>query len=73
MRRVIWLRTPTVIWLQVEEPFLSTIERTWLNYVRQTEIHTAELLMPEPSAFEVETASEKLKRHRSAGIDKIPP
>ena len=28
--------------------------------------------MPEPSAFEVEVAIEKLKRHKSPGIDQIP-
>jgi NADH:ubiquinone oxidoreductase subunit C len=32
-----------------------------VNYVRQTEVHTAEPLGPEPSAFEVEIAIEKLK------------
>jgi hypothetical protein len=34
-----------------------------VNDVRQTEIHTAEPLVPEPSVFEVETAIKKLKRH----------
>ena len=43
-----------------------------VNDVRQTEIHTAEPLVPEPSAFEVEMAIEKLKRHKSPGIDQIP-
>jgi len=33
-----------------------------LNVVRQREIHTAERLVPEPSAFEVEMAIEKLKK-----------
>ena len=28
--------------------------------------------MPEPSAFEVELATEKLKNHKSPGIDQIP-
>ena len=28
--------------------------------------------MPEPSAFEVELATEKLKRHKSPGTDQIP-
>jgi hypothetical protein len=32
-----------------------------VNDVRQTDIHTAEPLGPEPSAFEVEMANEKLK------------
>jgi len=39
----------------VEEPFLSATESTWLNDVRQTELHTAEPLVLEPSGFEVET------------------
>jgi hypothetical protein len=43
-----------------------------VNDVRQTEIHTAEPLVLEPSAFEVEMFIEKLKRHKSPGIDKIP-
>jgi hypothetical protein len=43
-----------------------------INYVRQTEIHAAEPLVPEPSASEVEMAIEKLKRHKSPGIDQIP-
>jgi hypothetical protein len=42
------------------------------NDVRQTEIHTTEQLVPEPSAFEVEKATEKLKRHKSPGTDQIP-
>jgi hypothetical protein len=33
-----------------------------VNDVRQTEIHTAEPLVPEPSDSEVEMAIEKLKR-----------
>jgi len=43
-----------------------------VNDVRQTELHTAEPLVPEPSAFEVELANEKLKSHKSPGIDQIP-
>jgi hypothetical protein len=43
-----------------------------VNDVRQAEIHTAEPLVPEPSAFEVELAIEKLKSHKSPGIDQIP-
>jgi hypothetical protein len=37
----------------------------------QTEIHTAEPLVPEPSSFEVETTTEKLKRHKSPGTDQF--
>ena len=36
-----------------------------VNDVWQTDIHTAEPLVPDPSAFEVELAIEKLKRHKS--------
>jgi hypothetical protein len=40
--------------------------------VRQTETHTAETLVPEPGAFEVEMANEKLTRRKSPGIYQIP-
>jgi len=43
-----------------------------VNDVRQAEIHTAVPLVPEPSDFEVELAIEKLKSHKSPGIDQIP-
>jgi len=40
-----------------------------INDVRRTEIHTAEPVVFEPSAFEIEVAIEKLKRHKSQGVD----
>jgi hypothetical protein len=43
-----------------------------VNDVRQTEVHMEEPLVSEPSAFEVEMAIEKLKSHKSPGIDQIP-
>jgi len=43
-----------------------------VNDVRQTEIHTAEPLVPEPSVFEFELAIENLKSHKSPGMDQIP-
>ena len=61
-----------------------SIMARWSNYfsqilnvhgvsdVRQAEIHTAEPLLPEPSALEFELAIEKLKSHKSPGIDLIP-
>jgi hypothetical protein len=52
--------------------FSQLLNVHWVNDVRQTEVHTAEPLVPEPSAFEVEMAIEKLKRHKSTGIDQIP-
>ena len=53
-----------------------SIMARWRNYfsqqlnvhevkdVRQAEIHTIESLTPEPSAYEVELAIEKLKNHK---------
>jgi hypothetical protein len=61
-----------------------SIMARWRNYfsqilnvhrvsdVRQAEIHTAEPLVPEPSALEVELAIEKLKSHKSLCNDQIP-
>ena len=61
-----------------------SIMARWRNYfsqilnlhrvsnVRQAEIHTAESLVPEPRALELELAIEKLKSHKSPGIDQIP-
>jgi hypothetical protein len=43
-----------------------------VNDVRQTEIHTAEPLLPEPCAFEDVMATENLKRHKSWGTNQIP-
>ena len=42
-----------------------------VSEVRQAGIHTAEPLVPEPSALEIELAIEKLKSHKSPGIDQI--
>ena len=58
----------------MEELFLPAVECTvhGVNDVRQAEIHTAEPLVPEPSAFEVGLAIQKLKSHKSPGIDQIP-
>jgi hypothetical protein len=35
-------------------------------------MHRAEPFVPEPSYFEVEVGTEKLKRYESQGIDPIP-
>jgi len=40
--------------------------------VGQAEIHTAERLVPEPSASEFELAIDKLKSHESSSIVQIP-
>jgi len=43
-----------------------------VNDVRQAEIHTAEPLLPEPSAFEFELPIEKLQSHNSKRSYQIP-
>ena len=40
--------------------------------IGQTEIHTAEPLVPDPSASEVELAIDKLKSHKPPGIAQLP-
>jgi hypothetical protein len=40
--------------------------------VRQTEMHTAEPFVPDPSSSEVEVAIGKLKSYKSPGVDQIP-
>ena len=42
-------------------PFSQLFNVHGVNDVRQTEIHTAETLVPEPRAFEVEMAIENLE------------
>jgi hypothetical protein len=36
-----------------------------INDIRQTDMHTAEPLVPEPNSFEAEIGIEKLKRYKS--------
>jgi hypothetical protein len=43
-----------------------------VNDVRQREIHTAEPLVPQTSAFEIELAIENLRSHRLSNIVQIP-
>jgi hypothetical protein len=56
----------------VEELLLSATECTGGRCIRQTEIHTAEPFVPEPSAAEVEITIRKLKRYKVPGSDQIP-
>jgi len=51
--------------------YLQLLNAHGVNDVKQTEIHTAEPLVSEPSECEFEFATEKLKRHKSPGIDQI--
>jgi hypothetical protein len=52
--------------------FYQLLNVNGFDEVRQAEMHTAEPLVPEPCAFEVEVVIEKLKRHKSQGTDQIP-
>jgi hypothetical protein len=40
--------------------------------IKQTEIHTAEPFVPEPSAAEVQVTIRKIKRYKAPGSDQIP-
>jgi hypothetical protein len=51
--------------------FSQTLNLYGVSDIRQGEIHTAEPLVPESCAVEVELANEKLS-HKSPGIDQIP-
>ena len=44
--------------------FFQLLNVHGVNDIKYTDIHTAELLVPEPSAPEVELAIEKLKSHK---------
>jgi hypothetical protein len=52
-------------------PFFQLFNVHGVSDVRQAEIHTAEPLVPELSAFKFEMASGKLQRHKSPGIVQI--
>jgi hypothetical protein len=42
-----------------------------ISDVRQIEIRTAELLVPDPSPFEIESATAKLEKYNLPGSDQI--
>jgi hypothetical protein len=52
--------------------FSQLLNVSGVNDCEQVEVLTAEPLVPEPSAFEIQLAIEKLKCHRSPGIDQTP-
>jgi hypothetical protein len=63
--------------LEIHSTFLHLIVCHLLNVqgpggIRQTEIHTAEPFVPEPSTGEVEVAIRKLKRYEAPGSNRIP-
>jgi hypothetical protein len=55
----------------IEELLLQLLNVHRISDVRQTEIHTAELLVPEPSPFEGEIALVKLKKYKLPDSDQI--
>ena len=65
-----WLQSPTVLWLGGGT--ISPSYSACMGLRMLAEIHTAEPLVHEPSASEVELAINKLKSHKSPGIDQIP-
>ena len=67
-----WLQTPTVLWIGRGSISPSYSTCMGVKVVGQAEIHTADPLVPEPSDSEVELAIDKLKSHKSPGIDEIP-
>jgi hypothetical protein len=52
--------------------FCQLLNVQGLGSIRQTEIHTAEPLVPEPSAAEVDIAIRKMKMYKAPGSDQIP-
>jgi len=67
---VIWLQIPTVpYWLG--GGIISLSYGTYMGLMN-LEIHTAQTLVPEPSAFGVEMAIEMLKRCKSTGNGQFP-
>ena len=62
---------PHSIWSKWRNHFSQLVNIHGVN-VRQTAKHTAEQLVPELSAFEVEMAIEKLNKQKSPGTDQIP-
>ena len=58
------------IFTKMRNQFSQLFSVHGVNDVRQTVIHTAESLVPEPSSLEMFVG--KIKRHKSSGIDQIP-
>jgi hypothetical protein len=59
---VTWLDSHSIL-ARWENHFSQLLNVHGVNDDRQTQIHTAEPLVAEPSAFEVGMAIKKLKRH----------
>ena len=66
------MQTPTVLWVGGGNYFSQLFNVHGVKDVGQAETHTAEPLVPEPCASEVELVIDKLKSYKSPGIDQIP-
>jgi hypothetical protein len=53
--------------------FSQLLNANGVNNFRRTDLHTAEILVPDPSVLEFELAIENLKGHQSPGTDQISP
>jgi hypothetical protein len=56
----------------VKHYFFQLLNVHRVSDVRQTEIHTSELLVLHPSNFDVGSAIANLRRYKSTGSDQIP-
>jgi len=72
MRQVTWWQTPTALWLGGGTISPSYSMCMGLRAFGRAEVHTAELIVTEPSGSEFELAIDKLKSHKSPGIYPIP-
>jgi hypothetical protein len=59
-----------IIMVRWRNYFSQILNLHGVSDVRQAKIHTAEQLVPEPGALEVELAIEKLKSHKSPALIK---
>jgi hypothetical protein len=66
------LADPHKIFNRWKNYFCQLLNVHMVGGARQTEMHTAEPFVPQPSASEVEAAIGKLKRYKSPGVDQIP-
>jgi hypothetical protein len=71
MRKVICFAVSHSILARWRNYFSQLLNVHGLIDVSQTGVHTAEPLVTEPSAFEVDLAIQKLKTHKLPGIDQI--
>jgi hypothetical protein len=69
--RMVILADPQSVLNRWRNFFNQVLNIHGVHNVRQKCIHTAELLVPEPSHVEVEIAIGKLKSYKSPGTDQI--